>query len=279
MQSNSLEDDEPNHFSKIFRLKTQYKTDDEFMYNLKRAEREQFIQPTQRKFMENYIKLSRITVYDIMTHRIDIKAVEKNTNVKHALEIFSCLKYSKIPVYENDIDSIIGVCYVKDLFFLSCKSDFKDNSIWHYAQKPIFVPETMKCEKLLLQMNKEQKHLAIVVDEYGGTSGIVSFKDILDVIFKTTAEEISSKRNSFTVVDDSTIILKGDTNLMLVSEFLNIKIKENCKFDTIGGFLVDVLGRIPDENEQPVVEYAGVEFKILSVSRQHIDRVRAKKKK
>ena len=227
MQSNSLDDEGPSNFSKIFGLKSQIKTSNEFIYNLKRAEQENFILPTQRKFIENYIKLGHITVYDIMTHRIDIKAVEKKTSVKEALNIFGDLKFSKIPVFEHDIDSIVGVCYIKDLFLLSCKEDFKNESIWRYAQKPIFVPETMKCEKLLLEMNKEQKHLAIVVDEYGGTSGIVSFKDILNIIFKTTAEELSSKRSSFVVVDDSTVVLKGDADLKQVSELLNIKIMVN----------------------------------------------------
>ncbi len=283
MQSSSLEDDEPSHFAKIFGLKNSYKNSygiaSDLLNHIKKAKANGVILPFQEKIMENILNLGKVTVYDIMTHRIDIKAVEKKTRVKDVLKVFAKLKFSKIPVYEDDVDSIVGVCHLKDLFFLSLENSLNDQAISCYMKKPIFVPESMKCEKLLLQMQNEQKDLAIVVDEYGGTSGIVSLKDVLDVVFRTNSDTNNLGCKDFTKIDDYTVILPGDANLKNVSEILNIPIEKSSNFDTLGGFLVVVLGRIPDKNEQPVVNYNGVEFKILSVNKQHIEKVRAVKMK
>lgn len=271
MQSNLLDDEGPSNFAKIFGLNNSYKTVNDLYNNIKKAEVEGIILPYQSNMIENILNLEKITLYDIMVHRIDINAVDKNISVNEALNIFLKLNFSKIPVYEKDIDSIIGICNFKEL--MNLKDELKNKNIENYIKKPLFVPETMKCEKLLLQMFIEKKDIAIVVDEYGGTSGIVTFSDIVNFVFKTRAQEHIKEKEKLIEVNKDSVILKGDAKLNQVSDIFNISFKNASEFDTIGGFLVGVLGRIPDKNEQPVVEYNGVTFKILSIEKQQIEQI------
>lgn len=274
MENNDSNDDEADNFSKIFKVKNIEKDKNKIKSEiLKEFEKNELAEEKIFPIIENVLNLNRFTVDEIMTHRIDLEAVEKNSTVQNVLNVYFKTKNREILVYENDIDRIIGVLYLDEILRCFLEHNDKNEKIEKYIKKLMFVPETMKCLNLLEHFKKEEKNIAVVVDEYGGTAGVVSFKDVKDFIFKDFENLTSAKEKNMVELKDSTILLKGTTNLKEVGTYLNIPIRENENFDTIGGFLVNALGKIPEENEHPTIEYEGVKFKILSVDKQHIEKV------
>ena len=278
MESNDSKEDEPGSFTKIFGIKNSNKEKNTQICDmLKKFQEKDLGQNKKVSIIENALQLENLTVDEIMVHRIDLKAVEKNSSFEDVLNLYVKTKHRKILVYENDIDKIIGIINVNIIMKHYLEKNYKDEKIEKYIQKLMFVPETMKCIKLLDQFKSEKESVAVVVDEYGGTSGLVSFSDIKNFVFKSFDEMSNKKESGMIELKDSTIILNGTANLKEVSDYLKIPIKRNENFDTIGGFLVNFLGKIPEKNEHPTIEYEGVKFKILSVDKQHIDKVQVLK--
>lgn len=276
MESLDLSEDGPSNFSKIFNLKTAYEPEKLNMLKiLKKAREQDLVNENESKMIEKVLSLKDVSVYNVMTHRINIKAVEKTAKLDDVLQIFAKTGFSKIPVYEEDVDSIIGVINAKELLNLSLLNKLKGKDVVEHINKTVYVPESMKCENVLNLLIKEKQKLAVVVDEYGGTSGIVTFEDIKNFVFNGISKNF--KENQIKTKDENSLVLEGKTSLKDVSNALNIKIKEENNTETLGGFLVGVLGRIPEKNENPIVSYGGVKFKILSMERQHIKQVEAVK--
>ena len=277
MEKNDSKEDEPGNFPKIFNVKNSYKEDKEekkkMLKIVKKSEEEELITKNQAKMIEKILELDTTTVDEIMVHRIDIKAVEKNSKIEDVLNIYIKTKFSKILVFDEDIDSIIGIVYINDIMKDFLNKETK--ALKDYIKKIVFIPETMKCSVLYKQLTKERKSLAVVVDEYGGTSGIVGLKNIKNFVFNELEKEHKGEEKTPIKLNEKTLVFNGTTDLKEVGDILKISIKENENYDTIGGFLVDVLGKIPEKNEHPTINYEGVEFKILSVDKQHIDKVQA----
>ncbi len=276
MESLDSNEDGPSNFSKIFNLKTAYEPEKLNMLKiLKKAKQQGLVNENESKMIEKVLSLKDVSVYNVMTHRIKIKAVEKTSKLDDVLQIFAKTGFSKIPVYEEDVDSIIGVIYAKKLLNLSLLNRLKGKDVVEHINKTVYVPESMKCENVLNLLIKEKQELAVVVDEYGGTSGIVTFEDIKNFVFNGISKNL--KEIQIKTKDENSLVLEGKTSLKDVSSALNIKIKEENNTETLGGFLVGVLGRIPKKNENPIVSYGGVKFKILSMERRHIKQVEAVK--
>ena len=277
MQSNDSKEDEPSNFYRIFNLKNVYKNKGNTIEKMiEKAKDGGFISTVQRDMMQKIVNLNQVTVSDIMTHRIDIKAVEKNENINNIFQIYAKIPYSKMPVYDIDIDKIVGIIFLNDLLKAKVNDEYKNKTAKFFMKKPVFVPETMKCDILFKQLVSKKTSLAIVVDEYGGTSGIVSLKDVYDLVFKElekTNNDSSSK--DMIQLKDNSLILNGNTDVKKVGDMLNILIDKDENTGTIGGFLVGVLGRIPEQNEKPTIKYKNVEFKVLAVDRQQISKIKA----
>ena len=268
----------PGRISKLFGIKSSYKvTEDDIMCLVENGEDEGVLLHSQSKMIENIIKFRKITVADIMTHRVDIEAVEEHDKILDVLRIGIENGFSRIPVYKEDIDNIIGAVYVKDLLILIREENVESKAISSFIRELPYVPETIKCVDLFRQFTENHQHFAVVVDEYGGTSGIVTLEDILESIVGEIRDEYDDERDEITKINDTTFILQGSAELDCVSESLNINFEYNSDYDTIGGFLIDMLDRIPDENEHPIVKYNGVEFTVLVVEERHIAKVRAVK--
>ncbi len=185
MESLDLSEDGPgNNFSKIFSLKTTHEPEKFSMFKfLNNAKQQGLLKEYECGMIENLLNLKNVSVYNIITHRINIKAVEKNTKPEDVIKIFAETGFSKIPVYEEDVDSIIGVVHAKELLKLKINGGLEEKSINKYIKKTVYIPESMKCEAALNQLIKENQDLAVVVDEYGGTSGIITLKDVKDFVF------------------------------------------------------------------------------------------------
>lgn len=282
MESNSLADDglpnfyrEGTNFSKFFGSKTSYKTENfSVMPFIKRFEKEGLLDSYKANLIKNILDLEKTKAYKLMTHRIKIKAVEKNTSPKEVLKLFFKTKLSKILVYEQDIDTVVGVVYFKDLVEVFLNE--KEKSLKSYIKKPIFVPESAKLKSLFIQMQKEKKDIVIVVDEYGGTSGIVCYKDLVNYLFNGLKEGCLKKDLVLKKVDETSLILNAKACVKEVFSFLKIPTKE-VEFKTLGEFLISALGRIPEKEEQPVVKYENFEFKLLAVKNGYIEKVLVKK--
>ncbi len=275
MENEDNKDEGPGSIYKLFGVKNTYKTPKDCILNLAhQAEKEGALSGYQSEMIEKTLNLDFVTVADIMTHRVDIKAVGSNAKIKDIIELSIKSGFSRIPVYENDIDNIIGFVYVKDLLsFIFEKKSVNESISSKYIRNFLFVTESMKCVELVKQLTSGHKHLAVVVDEYGGTSGIVSLEDAVEAVFGDIQDEYDNESAKIIKRDDTTFILQGSADLDDVNEVLGTSIPKTANYDTIGGFLVDKLGSVPQENEKPTVKYDCVEFNILSVNKQHIEKV------
>ena len=277
MQISDDIEDEPGNISRFLGLKNSYTIEKEYIKKvLKKAYNQKIIQPYQYNILKKTLELDDIVVSDIMTHRIDIKAINKNATIKDLIDVSSSGYFSKIPVYENDIDNIIGVVYIKDVLRAIVDKKTLNDKITNIIKDILFVPQSIKCIDLIDSFATNRTDMAVVIDEYGGTSGIVSLKDIFDVVLMYTEVCYDKNNTNIKKVDDSTIIFDGDVSLEFVCGELGIDIEKNENFDTLGGFLVNELGKVPQE-ENAIVEYQKIRFEVLSVNKQHIEKVKATK--
>ena len=200
MENEDSKDEGPGSIYKLFGVKNTYKTPKDCILNLThQAEKEGALSGYQSKMIEKTLNLDFVTVSDIMTHRVDIEAVDSNAKIKDIIELSIKSGFSRIPVYENDIDNITGFVYVKDLLsFIFERKSVDEKISSKYIRNFLFVTESMKCVDLVKQLTSGHKHLAVVVDEYGGTSGIVSLEDAVEAVhedLEAYREELTNRSN------------------------------------------------------------------------------------
>jgi gliding motility-associated protein GldE len=206
--------------------------------------------------LEGIVKFGNTDARQIMKSRMDIVALENDKNFQEVVEVILEAGYSRIPVYEEKIDNVIGILYIKDLLpFLSEKDDFDWKSL---IRKPYFIPENKKIDDLLREFQSMKMHMAVVVDEYGGASGIVTLEDVLEEIVGDITDEFDDDEIAYTRVDDRTFLFEGRTALMDFYKVVDIDGKEfeNQKGDaeTLGGFMTEKEGRILKNNEYIVCD-------------------------
>lgn len=226
---------------------------------------------TPRKDMiRGVMNLSEQNAKDIMIPRVDVVAIDSNVDLKSLVKVIIHAGHSRVPVYDETVDHIIGILYVKDLIKLLLDKNKKFN-LKKLLNDPFFVPETMPLDDLLLEFQVKKLHLAIVVDEYGGVGGIVTLEDIL--------EEIVGEINDEFDPDELPELEKISPDTwefdprMLISDFnekLNLNIPSE-DFDTIGGFVFDLFGRVPEKDE--IAEFENLTFKIKDISGPKILRI------
>lgn len=230
----------------------------------------QTLDTSRRDMIKGIFELSRRNARDIMIPRVDIVAVEEETDLKHLLKTIIEEGHSRLPVYQDTIDNIIGILYVKDLLNLLMEKGkkFQLKKILH---APFFVPETMRVDELLLEFKKRKLHLAIVVDEYGGVGGIVSLEDILEEIVGDIEDEYDTGSTpEFEKKGENVYEVDSRMTIYDFNEELNQKLPTE-EFDTIGGYVLDLFGRIPKKDE--VIEDKNLVFKILNITGTIINRI------
>ncbi len=205
----------------------------------------------EQKLFEGIVKFGRTEACQIMKPRIEMSAIDEESDFKEVLAFVLKSGYSRIPVFKDTTDNVIGILYIKDLLpFLAEQIDFN----WHsMLRKPFFIPENKKINDLLQEFRNKKMHLAIVVDEYGGASGVVTLEDILEEIVGDITDEFDDDEIIFTKVDETTFLFEGRTALNDLYKIIGIDGKdfEQVKgdADTIGGFVLEKAGRIPKNNE------------------------------
>jgi gliding motility-associated protein GldE len=232
----------------------------------------------ERKILKGIVKFSDIDVKEIMKSRVDVTAIDVSNKYSTVLATILDCGYSRIPTFEVSFDNIAGILYVKDLLpHLDKGDDFK----WQKLLRPaFFVPENKKINDLLQEFQQKKIHLSIVVDEYGGTSGIVTLEDIIEEIVGEISDEFDTEDDelSFTKINDKNYLFDAKT---LINDFCKVleiddKIFEDLKGDseTLAGLILEVEGKIPKANESSIIK--GFEFKVKKVSYRRIEEVLVK---
>lgn len=232
------------------------------------------IQGTEKEMINNIFEFDDTAVSEIMTHRTDIVGISIDTGLNGVLDIMNREKYTRIPVYEENIDNIVGILHVKDLLQFMDKSRNVEFNLHEIIRKPYFVPASKKTDDLFKELQKKKVHLAVVIDEYGGTAGIVTIEDLLEEIVGNIFDEYDEEDKSIEKIDENTYIFDGTTSIDTVNEIMDVELPSG-EYDTLSGFIMGLLDRIPDEEEKPVVEYNNIVFKVEEIEEKRIVKVKA----
>ena len=248
-------------------------TEEEIKMMIAEGEEKGTIERGEKQLLNNVFEFNDITVSEIMTHRKDIFAVDKNMSQEELLDEISQeeYRYSRIPVYDETIDEIEGIIYVKDILKNIKKKTFKIKNIMKEAY---FVPQNKMIDELFREMQKNKIQMAIVLDEYGGTSGLITMEDILEELVGDIYDEYDEIEEEYQKIDDNTYIISGSMPIYDVNKLLKVKIPEG-DYDTLSGYLQEEMGRIPEDEENPVIETKEVTFKIEEYEDKRILKVKA----
>lgn len=233
------------------------------------------IEESQREMINNIFTFDDVPVSDVMTHRKDMTAVPKTATATETAAIALEGGYSRIPVYENQIDTIIGIVLVKDLLPLVGKA--KDCPVTELMREVRFVPETAKCRDVFQQMRRDKSQLAIVSDEYGGTAGMVTMEDLLEEIVGNIQDEYDDEEAEFTELAEGVWSIAGEADPEDILPKLGIRFEPDDEFDTMSAFVVHLLGRIPEEGETLSAEQDGIRYTLLSYEDNWISRIQAER--
>lgn len=237
------------------------------------------LEKNQRDMINNIFEWDDLNAGDIMTHRTDIDAVDINDSIEAVVKLSIEGGRSRIPVYRDDLDDICGIIYVKDLLKFVGTKITSDDKIADYIREPMFVPETIPCGKLFAKMTESRTMMAIVVDEYGGTAGLVTTEDVMECIVGNIRDEYDDEEEQVTQIDEKTFTFDGVSDIDDVSEILGVELPEG-DYDTLAGFVISLLGFLPtgDNEEQEVCTYENLTFTVLEVSDRRIEKIKVEKK-
>jgi CBS domain containing-hemolysin-like protein len=248
---------------------------EEFLTGLERRRTEGVLDEEEQEMIENVLELSNSTADEIMTPRTDIVAVEVNSDLQKVLETITTAGHTRVPVYEKNIDNIIGLVYAKDLLAEIGKTgtEFK---LRDKIRDAYFVPESKPLRALLHEFQNQKLHIAVVLDEYGGTAGVVTLEDILEeLVGEITDEYEETPPEPIKKIDQNTIEADARTYIDDLNDQLELNLPEDEDYETIGGFVFSRLGYIPKTGEN--FDYENLKFTIASAEARRIKRIRIQK--
>ncbi len=270
-----------NFFIKLFggnptAADDEWVTEEEIRMMMEVGEEKGVIQDAEKEMIDNVFEFDDKRVSEIMTPRTDIIGIRADSQLKYVIGVMDKEKYTRIPVYKENIDNVVGILHVKDLiqFFQSNEKEF---NLAEIIRSPYFIPESKKIDELFAELKKYKVHLAVVIDEYGGTAGIVTMEDLVEEIVGNIFDEYDIEEKDIEYIDNNTFIFDGSISLDKAKETLNEDFPVD-DFDTLGGFIIDLLGRIPEQEETPVVETENIIFKVVKMEGKRIEKIKAAKK-
>lgn len=222
-----------------------------------------------RDMIKGIVELSDTTVKEVMVPRIDVIFLSKDISLKEMFELIIGCGHSRFPVYEETIDNVIGMLYVKDL--LKYLTDREEINIESILRKPYFIPESKRLDTLLREFKRRHVHIAVSVDEYGGVSGIVCLEDIIEEIVGDIQDEFDNEVEDILQIDDHSFLCDGRVDIEDLNEELKLSIPEE-DFDTLGGFVFDLFGKIPVKFEK--ISYSNADFIIQDMDGHKIKTVK-----
>ena len=265
-----------NAISKIFGVgenDEEEVTEEEIKMMVDQGKEKGTIKEEEKELIDNVFEFNDITVSEIMRHRKDIFAVDINiSNEELAQELEEAqYRYSRIPVYDETIDEIKGILYVKDVL-KNIKN--KNVKVKDLVKDAYFVSQNRLINEVFKELQKNKMQIAIILDEYGGTAGIITMEDILEELVGDIYDEYDNEEKEFEKIDENTYILAGSMPIYDVNKILDAKIPEG-DYDTISGYLQEELGRIPEDEEKPIIETKTVTYKIEQYEDKRIIKIKA----
>ena len=248
-------------------------TEEEIRMLIDVGEEKGAIDEIEKQFINNVFEFDDKVAADIMTHRTRVVAIPIDSNLDDIVEVIEDKKYTRIPVYDDSIDNIIGILHVKDLLLYLTTNGDKGFDIQKLIRMPYFVPESKKLNELFRELQLKKVHMVVVVDEYGGTAGIITVEDLLEEIVGNIFDEYDEEEHIFEKIDESTYLFDGSISLELVSELINVTLPVD-DYDTLSGYVIGQLGQIPNEGEKPIVEMDNLVFKVEEIEDKIISRIK-----
>jgi putative hemolysin len=231
------------------------------------------IDESEKEMINNIFEFDNKIVSDIMTHRTDIVGISISSGLKDAISLINREKYTRFPVFEDDIDNIVGILHVKDLLQFLEDNVHEDFNLKKIIRRPYFIPASKKTDELFKDLQSTKTHMAITIDEYGGTAGIVTIEDLIEEIVGNIFDEYDEEEKEIEKLDENTFIINGALSLDKAKDFLEVELPTE-DYETLSGFLIGQLGRIPGEEEKPVLEFDGVVFKVEKIIEKRISKVK-----
>lgn len=227
-----------------------------------------------RKMISSIFEFDDKLAYEIMTPRTDVFAIDINDDNEEFIDELMEMRYSRIPVYEDDSDNIIGILNIKDYLIKAREKGFEAVNIVEILRDPFLVPETKNIDSLFFELQKTKQHIAILIDEYGGFSGIVTMEDIIEEVMGDIDDEYDEEENEIQQLGDGRFLIDGYADIDDVNEETGANLYSETS-ETIGGLIIDILGEIPDDDpdESISVQFENYMFEVLNVRDRRIERV------
>jgi putative hemolysin len=233
------------------------------------------IQDSEKQMINNIFEFDTKTVSDIMTHRTNLFAIPVDSSLKETMKTVNLEKYTRFPVYEENLDNIIGILHVKDLIQFIESGDRDSYNLRNMLREPYYVLESMRIDSLFRDMQKNNIHMAVAVDEYGGTDGIVTIEDLIEEIVGNIFDEYDEPELEIAEIEQLDVlnfVMAGTLNLYEVEDVLKVELP-NEEYDTLSGFILGQLGYIPEPDETPAIEYKDIVFAVTKMDDRRIERV------
>ena len=251
-------------------------TEEEIRMLVDVGEEKGVIEESQKEMINNIFEFDDIVAADVMTHRTAIAAVEISDSIPDTVKLVIEEGYSRLPVFEDDLDNIVGIIYAKDLLKFVGQALPKSGDLRDIMRPAYFVPESKTCGDLFTEMTERHIQMAIVLDEYGGTAGLCTIEDLLESIVGNMQDEYDDEPEEIEQLDEDTFTMDGATDIEKVEEELCCKLPEG-EYGTLAGMILSMLGRIPKPEEHPFVEAAGYRFTVESLEERRIQRVKVER--
>lgn len=233
------------------------------------SEEEGVLEDVEKEMIFNVFDFADLQVKDVMVQRVDVTAIDVNDGYEEILKVIKEDQFSRIPVYDDTIDDIVGILNVKDLI-IADKRDCKFK-VTDYMREPLYTFEFKKITELFNEMKKSRNHMAVVLDEYGGTVGIVTIEDVVEEIVGDIEDEYDKERELIEVIKEDEYIVEGSARLDDISDLIGVNM-ESEEFDSVGGLVIGELGRIPEAQEE--VTIGKIRFVVEEVEKNRIMKVR-----
>ena len=247
-------------------------TEEEIKMMVDEGEEKGTIEQEEKEMINNVFEFNDKTASEIMTHRTDMFAIDVSSNISEELNELDEYKYSRIPVYEETIDNIVGVLHIKDL--LKAFAGKKQVKIKSLLREGYFVPESKPINEIFKELQVNKKQMAIVIDEYGGTAGLITMEDILEEIVGNIFDEYDEEKSEYEKIDENTYLINGSVSLHELKKILNVEIPEG-DYDTLSGYLLELLGKLPENKNDTIIETDAVTYKIEEYEDKRIMWVKA----
>ena len=247
-------------------------TEEEIRMMVDVGEEKGSIEEAEKELINNVFEFNDKIVSEVMIHRKDIYAIDIESDISDILKELDEYKYSRIPVYEENVDNIVGLLFIKDL--LANVNKKEKVKVSNLLREAYFVSENKPINELFRDLQRNKHQLAIVLDEYGGTAGLITMEDIIEELVGNIFDEYDDEEKDYEKIDDNTFMISGSVSIHDLRKILNVEIPEG-EYDTLSGYLIEELGRIPDDNEKPVIETEKVTYKIEEYEDKRIIWVKA----